>query len=42
MEIEGLEIKWFGHDSFLIEGEKTVYIDPYVLPAGSKKQTLFL
>ncbi|MEK6864098.1 MAG: MBL fold metallo-hydrolase, partial [Nanoarchaeota archaeon] len=42
MEIEGLEIKWFGHDSFLIEGNKTIYIDPYVLPAGSKKADIIL
>ncbi|MFA5888605.1 MAG: MBL fold metallo-hydrolase [Candidatus Nanoarchaeia archaeon] len=42
MEIEGLEIKWFGHDSFLIEGDKTIYIDPYVLPAGSKKADIIL
>lgn len=42
MEIEGLNIRWFGHSSFLIEGDKTVYIDPYVLPAGSKKADIIL
>lgn len=42
MEIEGLNIKWLGHSSFLIEGDKTVYIDPYVLPAGSKKADIIL
>ncbi|MDD4878399.1 MAG: MBL fold metallo-hydrolase [Candidatus Nanoarchaeia archaeon] len=42
MEIEGLNIKWLGHSSFLIEGDKTVYIDPYILPAGSKKADIIL
>lgn len=42
MEIEGLNIRWLGHSSFLIEGDKTVYIDPYVLPAGSKKADIIL
>ncbi|MDI6738358.1 MAG: MBL fold metallo-hydrolase [Nanoarchaeota archaeon] len=42
MEIEGLNIKWLGHASFLIEGDKTVYIDPYVLPASPKKADIIL
>jgi len=37
MEIEGLNIIHFGHSSFLVEGTKRVYIDPYVLPAEPKK-----
>ena len=28
-ELNGLQISWFGHDSFKIKGEKTIYIDPY-------------
>jgi len=30
-------IKWLGHASFLIEAEKTIYIDPYDLPRGMPK-----
>jgi len=42
MKIDGLEIKWLGHASFFIEGDKTIYIDPYVLPQGSKKADIIL
>lgn len=42
MEIHGLNIVHFGHASFMIEGDKRVYIDPYVLPAEVKKADLIL
>ncbi|HII14799.1 MAG TPA: MBL fold metallo-hydrolase [Nanoarchaeota archaeon] len=42
MEIEGLNIIHFGHSSFLVEGTKRVYIDPYVLPAEPKKADIIL
>lgn len=28
------KIKWLGHDSFRIEGEKTIYIDPFQITGG--------
>lgn len=36
MNIEELtqKIKWLGHDSFLVEAEKTVYFDPYEIQPG--------
>ncbi len=42
MEINGLNIKWLGHASFLIEGSKAIYIDPYVLPSNPKKADIIL
>lgn len=42
MEISGLNIIHFGHSSFLIEGDKRVYIDPYILPADVKKADMIL
>lgn len=35
-------IHWLGHDSFRIDGEVTVYIDPWKLPAGSPPADLIL
>lgn len=35
-------IKWLGHASFLIEDEKTIYIDPFDLPEGLPKADLIL
>ena len=42
MKIGNISLTWLGHDTFLIEGEKTVYTDPYVLPANPKKADLIL
>ena len=42
MRIGNISLTWLGHDTFLIEGEKTVYTDPYVLPANPKKADLIL
>ncbi|CAB5151188.1 hypothetical protein D3OALGA1CA_4432 [Olavius algarvensis associated proteobacterium Delta 3] len=30
-----INIKWLGHDSFRIEGSKTIYIDPYQIGSGA-------
>ncbi len=35
-------IHWLGHDSFRLEGEVTVYIDPWKLPPGSPKADVIL
>jgi len=42
MKIGNISLSWLGHDTFLIEGEKIVYTDPYVLPANPKKADLIL
>jgi L-ascorbate metabolism protein UlaG (beta-lactamase superfamily) len=42
MKIGNISLTWLGHDTFLIEGEKIVYTDPYVLPANPKKADLIL
>ncbi len=35
-------IHWLGHDSFRLEGEATVYIDPWKLPPDSPKADIIL
>ena len=35
-------IHWLGHASFRIDGEKTIYIDPWKLAKGAKKADLIL
>ncbi len=35
-------IHWLGHDSFRIDGDITIYIDPWKLPAGSPPAGLIL
>ncbi len=42
MRIGNIGLSWCGHDTFLIEGEKTVYTDPYVLPDNPKKADIIL
>ena len=42
MKIGNISLTWLGHDTFLIEGEKIVYTDPYVLPENPKKADLIL
>lgn len=36
------KIHWLGHDSFRLEGEVTVYIDPWKLPPNSPKADIIL
>jgi len=42
MEIGNISLTWLGHDTFLIEGEKVIYTDPYLLPENPKKADLIL
>jgi len=42
MKIGNVSLTWFGHDTFLIEADKTVYTDPFILPANPKKADLIL
>ena len=35
-------IKWLGHDSFLIDGNILIYIDPWKLPDGSRQADIIL
>lgn len=39
LKVNGLEITWLGHASFLLEAVGiTAYIDPYVMPPGEPKK----
>jgi L-ascorbate metabolism protein UlaG (beta-lactamase superfamily) len=42
MKIGNISLTWLGHDTFLIEGEKVIYTDPYLLPENPKKADLIL
>jgi len=42
VKIGNVDIIWCGHDTFLIEGEKVIYTDPFVLPSTPKKADLIL
>jgi len=42
MKIDDIEIKWLGHDGFLIKNSKVIYIDPYNIKEGSEKADLIL
>src|SRR3989344_2211587 len=43
LKLDNISIVWLGHASFMIEADgKTIYIDPYVLPASPKKADLIL
>ncbi len=35
-------IKWLGHDSFLIDAEKTIYIDPFQIQPGKKADLILV
>ncbi|KPK30280.1 MAG: Zn-dependent hydrolase [Nitrospira bacterium SG8_3] len=36
------KIFWLGHDSFRIEAEKTIYIDPYQISSGPKADLILI
>lgn len=36
------KLKWLGHDTFLIEGDKTIYIDPFQIESGPKADIIFI
>ncbi|MCX8147395.1 MAG: MBL fold metallo-hydrolase [Candidatus Woesearchaeota archaeon] len=40
--IEGVNIAWLGHASFMIKDSKTIYIDPFQLPNNLEKADLLL
>jgi L-ascorbate metabolism protein UlaG (beta-lactamase superfamily) len=42
VKIGNVDITRCGHDTFLIEGEKVIYTDPYLLPENPKKADLIL
>ena len=42
MKINGVELRWLGHSSFLIKNEKTIYIDPYNIKDGLEKADIVL
>lgn len=42
IKLGGITVTWFGHASFLIEGEKRIYIDPHVLPDKTEKADMVL
>jgi L-ascorbate metabolism protein UlaG (beta-lactamase superfamily) len=43
MDVKALgQMRWLGHDSFLIEGPPTIYFDPYRLPKGLPEAAIVL
>jgi len=42
MKVGNVTISWAGHSTFVIEGEKVIYTDPYVMPSNPKKADLIL
>lgn len=36
------QIKWLGHDSFLVETDKTIYIDPFQVSKGPKADLILV
>ena len=42
MRIGNIELSWLGHATFLAKGSKTVYTDPYILPANPEKADIIL
>lgn len=36
------KIRWLGHDGFRIDGEKTIYFDPYQIEAGPQADLIFI
>lgn len=36
------KIRWFGHSAFRVDASKTIYFDPYHLPANPKKADIIL
>jgi len=42
MKIGNVSVSWAGHDTFVIESDKVIYTDPYVMPPNPKKADLIL
>lgn len=41
-EYRGVKISWLGHDGFRIEGDRTIYIDPFEIKSGKKADIVFI
>jgi L-ascorbate metabolism protein UlaG (beta-lactamase superfamily) len=41
-EYKGIKIAWLGHDGFRIEGDKTIYIDPFKITSRKKADVVFV
>ncbi len=41
-EYKGIKIAWLGHDEFRIEGNKTVFIDPFKISTKKKADIVFV
>ncbi|MBU0958932.1 MAG: MBL fold metallo-hydrolase [Nanoarchaeota archaeon] len=42
MKINDIEIKWLGHDGFMIKNSRVIYIDPYNIKEGLEPADLIL
>ncbi|SNQ60427.1 MBL fold metallo-hydrolase [Candidatus Methanoperedens nitratireducens] len=41
-EYNGIKIAWLGHNGFRIEGNKTIYIDPFKIASRKKADFIFI
>jgi len=39
-EYKGLQIKWYGHDTFSLEGDIKIYTDPYKISKKSEADVI--
>ncbi len=42
MKINGIELKWLGHDGFQIKNSRMIYIDPFNIKDGLEKADMIL
>lgn len=42
LEYKGIKITWLGHNGFRIEGNKTIYIDPFKIASRKKADVIFI
>lgn len=42
LEYKGIRITWLGHDGFRIEGDRTLYIDPFRINSKKKADAVFI
>jgi L-ascorbate metabolism protein UlaG (beta-lactamase superfamily) len=42
IEYSGIDITWLGHDCFRIEGEKTIYTDPFKIGGGKPADLILI
>src|SRR5437773_1077789 len=41
-EYKGLQIKWYGHDTFSLEGDIKIYTDPYKISKKSEADLILI